>query len=122
LLYFDSERVAPVFLTLLYDVFDRTEFKHAGILSLIYGVAYPLFKRSLYHPGIYELPKLLDLTLNHLVAHDMIKTNLLLWFYQAVFSIIPIFHIDDLRDKCKELIGEVDDKYIKESKSIYYAL
>jgi hypothetical protein len=83
---------------------------------LLYAISYPLIRRSVYKQGIYEIPKMLNLTLDHLVSHDMSKTNLLLWFYQAIFSLLPIFSIEDLRNKCKEIYGEITDEEIKKSK------
>jgi len=92
--------------------------------------AYPLFNRRIYKAGLIELPKLLEITLEHLTSHDMRKTAMLLEYpeklifpskiilfrlYEVIFSLVPVYHQGDLQDAFKQLYGNGDARAVKDS-------
>jgi len=101
---------------MMYLSFERSDLSYFGFIKVFTLIAFPLISRTNFKRGLYHLPKILDVTLEHLTSHDHRKTAILLQFYEAVFEIVPIFHPEDLLKMYEKFYGKKDEKDVKSSK------
>ena len=101
MMYFRSNIFAPFILERIYQILDRIDVTYLGVLKVIAFIANPLLTRSNYESGIFELPKILERTIDHITPSDLKKTEVILETYEKIFSLIPIFDDSDLKKKLK---------------------
>jgi len=78
LIFFRADVFGPFLIKSLTGFFQRSDLSHIGYIKILMLSAYPLFSRKHFKRGLYELPKFLDATLEHLTSHDIRKTAMLL--------------------------------------------
>lgn len=71
--YFRPNTVIPYLLKNIYGFFDKNELNLSNntVLRILNHIIKPLLTRDIYKPGLYEIPKILNYTLQYLSASDM---------------------------------------------------
>jgi len=77
-MFWTPETFAPWILDLLAKLLANPDLTHFGFIKVLTELAFPLLSREIYKKGIYELPRILEMTFVHLTSQDLKKANLLL--------------------------------------------
>lgn len=120
LMYFRPDNIVPFVMETVNYSFTLPEFSVTGLAQLLGTIAHPLLSRKNYNKGLYELPNLLYQTLNHITPSDRKKTKSILFFYQKVSELVPIYDPEDLEAELKKLKVEAELDIYNEKEEINF--